>query len=287
MIVYDNFETQCTTTTQKSRTMLALCIVNIQSNGKPDQCLIPVQAHVNWHSSISDATVLCNTIIQGVDPASETISSFTFAHGNNSNQAILQAVWQDFIKLCCPEDVAMNFRNAMTAVDSQKRDIYLAKMAYDRKNGNDTLIVPLEIWCLQHPNFTCLLLPANIGLDPTLISQRISSGDSHANKIKCVASMLACEESTDRYIPRAQTSRFDFGSQSINAGNKINMSGACTYSQITALLNYDNRDFLQSLGVADLPHVTSCFVHKNMNLYIFINTFRAGDKNYAVHTIYL
>jgi hypothetical protein len=300
VIVVKHFKTRGRQDTSTSASIFAICDVhNNDYNDYSDECrnfkcLIPLNPHKHWQDSELDATTLCNDLLKSINAThirhgiqTRDISKIPTLARVQLDTSTKQTIWQDFIKLCCPEDVTVDVETAMTTSDSENNQIYLAKMAYRRKNGTDMQLVPLQIWCLQHPVMSCLLLPANIGLDASLIAQRMSPGDRQKRKEMCIASMVACDGSTDRYIPRANTTRFDFGSQSIIVGNKINTSGACTYSQTKALLNFDNRDFLQSLGVSDLPHVTSCFVHKNMNMYIFINTFRAGDKNYAVHTIYL
>ena len=284
MIVGKLNKTQGVEQTDKVKAMFAIC--HLACGDTQQKCLIPIQPCVNWHTSVLHATALCNHVLKSIDANFKTIPTLTLIDDKH-DETMQQAVWQDFSKLCCAEDVVIDFLSGMTAQDSDNNRVYLAKMAYSRKHDHNVQVVPLEIWCLQHPAVSCLLLPTNIGLDPKHIAQSMSVKNGQERKEMCIASMVACNAITDRYIPRHNCTRFDFGSQCITTGNKINTSGACTYSQMQALLNYDNRDFLQSLGVADMPHTTSCFVHGGVNMYLFINTFRAENKNYAVHTIYL
>jgi hypothetical protein len=169
--------------------------------------------------------------------------------------------------------------------DLPQNNLYFAKLAYKLNTENSTMPISLGIWCLQHPALFCLILPANIGLDFELIKQNLAINNE--SKTMSIASMVACDLQTDRFIPRSNSMRFEFSQQCLTPGNNITVSGARTFAQKRSLLQYDNHDFLQSLGITELQHDTVCCAGYALPFYIFINTFNLHNTPHAIHSIYI
>ena len=97
---------------------------------------------------------------------------------------------------------------------------------------------------------------------------------------------MGSQGKTDRYIPRHNKARFEYASQKMNCASTIDISKAVTRTEQHALLDHDNLDFMQSLGVTDVPHSTTALHSNSLGMHIYINSCSLQGENHVVQNIY-
>ena len=101
-----------------------------------------------------------------------------------------------------------------------------------------------------------------------------------------IKTLVGTQGKTDRYIPRHNKARFEYASQKMNCANTIDISKAVTRAEQHALLAHDNLDFIQSLGVTDVPHSTTALHSNTLGTHIYINSCCLQGENHVVQNIY-
>ena len=101
-----------------------------------------------------------------------------------------------------------------------------------------------------------------------------------------ISTLVGTQGKTDRYIPRHNKARFEYASQKMNCASTIDISKAVTRAEQHALLAHDNLDFMQSLGVADVPHSTTALHSNSLGMHIYINSFSLQGERHVVQNIY-
>ena len=101
-----------------------------------------------------------------------------------------------------------------------------------------------------------------------------------------ISTLVGTQGKTDRYIPRHNKARFEYASQKMNCASTIDISKAVTRAEQHALLAHDNLDFMQSLGVTEVPYTTTALHSNSLGMHIYINSCSLQGERHVVQNIY-
>ena len=175
----------------------------------------------------------------------------------------------------------------------------MGELSYKKRHGESlTKIIKtsLNIWFFEGPDICGVLLPGGMGMSYNAIpanlpgqnsnSQNPNSQNSNCKSQLQISTLVGTQGKTDRYIPRHNKARFEYASQKMNCASTIDISKAVTRAEQHALLAHDNLDFMQSLGVADVPHNTTALHSNSLGMHIYINSCTLQGENHVVQNIY-
>ena len=172
------------------------------------------------------------------------------------------------------------------AKNGAHNNVFMGDLSYVDKHGEIPTETSLNIRFFEGPDHRGVLLPGGLGMTYNKIPTALPGQNSNSKSQLQISTLVGSQGKTDRYIPRHNKARFEYASQKMNCANTIDISKAVTRAEQHALLTHDNLDFIQSLGVTDVPHSTTALHSNALGMHIYINRCCLQGENHVVQNIY-
>ena len=258
---------------------------------------VPVETKQHWYEHEPLTRDVCNQVIKSVidDKTGKSFLNSEMSKFNDIDESQIATITEKAWKLfstqtnCGDEELAIS--ETMKAKNGAEDDVFMGDLSYVDKHGEIATQTSLNIWFIQGLEISCVLLPGGLGMSYNpmpagLQGQNSNSQNSNSKSQLQISTLVGSQGKMDRYIPRHNKARFEYASQKMNCANTIDISKAVTRTEQHALLDHDNLDFMQSLGVTDVPHSTTALHSNSLGMHIYINSCSLQGENHVVQNIY-
>ena len=253
---------------------------------------MPVETTQHWYKNEALTRNVCNQVIKSVidDATGKSFLNSEMSKFEDISASeiatIAQKVWKLFSTQTKCGDEELVISETMRAKNGAEDDVLMGDLSYIDKRGKIATQTSLNIWFMQGLEISCVLLPGGLGDTFNPIPVNIPNQNPDSKSQLQISTLVGTQGKTDRYIPRHNKARFEYASQKMNCASTIDISKAVTRAEQHALLAHDNLDFMQSLGVADVPHSTTALHSNSLGMHIYINSCTLQGENHVVQNIY-
>ena len=255
---------------------------------------LPIETQQHWYLNEPLTRDVCNQVInkvtgpvEGANSAALNDQMSLFEVIDESEvAAITEKAWKLFSPQTDCNDVKLTISQTMKAKNGQSEEVIMGDLSYIDAHDQINKKTSLNIWFFQGLGISCVLLPGGLGMSYNKIPADIPKQKSNSKSQLQISTLVGSQGKTDRYIPRHNKARFEYASQKMNCANTIDISKAVTRTEQHALLDHDNLDFMQSLGVTDVPHSTTALHSNSLGMHIYINSCSLQGERHVVQNVY-
>lgn len=272
--------------------------VHDKNNDKNIAFAVPVKTTQHWYNHEAQTREVYNQVVRSVFTDDKTgqrclndqMSEFEPVLLSEV-AAITEKAWKLFATKTECGNVTLTTSKNYKAKNGKLDEVIIGTLSYVHKHDDISTKTSLNIWFFEGPDHCGILLPGGLGMSynpipANLPGQNSNSQNSNSKSQLQISTLVGSQGKTDRYIPRHNKARFEYASQKMNCANTIDISKAVTRAEQHALLTHDNLDFIQSLGVTDVPHSTTALHSNALGMHIYINRCCLQGENHVVQNIY-
>ena len=268
----------------------------IGTHGENLSFAVPVKSTQHWYDDEAKTRQVYNQVVRSVFTDDKTgqrclndqMSKFEPVDASEI-ATITKIAWKMFSTQTECGNVTLSSSENYQAINGNQKKVIMGELSYKKRHGESlTKIIKtsLNIWFFEGPDICGVLLPGGMGFSYNEIPEVIPNQNPNSKSQLQISTLVGTQGKTDRYIPRHNKARFEYASQKMNCASTIDISKAVTRAEQHALLAHDNLDFMQSLGVADVPHSTTALHSNSLGMHIYINSFSLQGERHVVQNIY-
>ena len=278
---------------QKHTIEMKLFAVGI--HGENINFAVPVKSTQHWYDDEAKIRQVYNQVVRSVFPDNKTETDLRCLNDQVSKfepveaceiADITKTAWKMFATQTECGNVTLATSQNYQANNGFLKKVIMGNLSYFAKNGEHSTKTSLNIWFFEGSDIRGVLLPGGMGMSYNTIPTSIPNKSPDNKSQLQISTLVGTQGKTDRYIPRHNKARFEYASQKMNCASTIDISKAVTRAEQHALLAHDNLDFMQSLGVADVPHSTTALHSNSLGMHIYINSCTLQGENHVVQNIY-
>ena len=268
----------------------------VAASGKIEKHVVQIETEKNWYGDPKAAREVCNSIIEEVtgkkelplpDDLNDKISVWKINPPMSEEKRkkideCLSSMMQMQVENNTSPNIQLTADNIITALNDNEAEIVMGDLALkDMKQNIKTVMgIPFVYHRHEKSNEKDTMKSMYFLLLPFRLQYNVVPGMLN------IETLVGTHGKTDRYIPRHNKARFEYASQKMNCANTIDISKAVTRAEQHALLAHDNLDFMQSLGMADVPHSTTALHSNALGMHIYINSCSLQGERHVVQNIY-
>ena len=266
---------------------------NGNENGQNVAFAVPVETTQHWYNDEALTRDVYNQVVSSVFTDDNTGERFLNDKMSKFKpvdacevSAITTIAWQLFAPQTKCGDEELTTCQNYKAKNGKLKDVFMGELSYLNTHGDIPKETTLNIWFFEGPDHRGILLPGGLGMSYNKIPADSQGQNSNSKSQLQISTLVGSQGKMDRYIPRHNKARFEYASQKMNCANTIDISKAVTRTEQHALLDHDNLDFMQSLGVTDVQHSTTALHSNSLGMHIYINSCSLQGERHVVQNIY-